>query len=93
MKNNLWILSILFCIFVGCSSEYHILNIETTPSGANILFDGKSQSDTPCVIKIPYDGQSHYIFITKNGYEKVRKILQDNMYPSDFNIVLTPNSK
>ncbi len=81
-----------FVVFEGCSSNHKIIRVQTQPSGASVLYDGETQSDTPCNIRVPYDNSDHYIFVQKANYRKVRKILRNNDYPDEINLELASSS-
>ncbi len=69
-------------MFMGCSSKkIHSMQIVTNPSGASVLFDGKSYSNTPTMVAVPQDGMDHYLFLNKEGCQEARKVFRNNKYP------------
>lgn len=89
----IWIIFLIiffFVAFTGCSTtKLHIIKINSDPTGAKVVFDGKSQSDTPVRVTVEADGKAHWLFVTKNGCDEVRKVFRHNRYPGHVNITLT----
>ncbi len=80
----------LFAVFIGCSSmKFHTIRINSDPTGARVVFDGKSQSDTPARVTVKADGKAHWLFVTKSGCNEVRRVFRDNQYPSLVTLTLT----
>ncbi len=75
---------------IGCSNICTI-HVITIPPGANVTFDGKTQSDSPCTVTFEENEDidvAHYLYITKAGYHNVRKIFKQSDYPSRVTITL-----
>jgi len=76
--------------FTGCSTtKLHTIKINSDPTGAKVVFDGKSQSDTPVRVTVEADGKAHWLFVTKSGCDEVRKVFRSNQYPGHVNITLS----
>ncbi len=79
----------VFLIFTGCGSKkISSIQVVTNPSGASVLFDGKSYSNTPTVVDVPKDGMDHYLFLKKEGCEEARKVFRNNQYPPSVVVTL-----
>jgi len=78
----------LLMLTTGCGTKYHTLKITTDPTGADVVFDGKTQSNTPTAVAMPKDGRDHYLFIGKTGCEEIRKVFSRNAYPQSLDLVL-----
>ncbi len=83
---GLIITAVLF--FVGCGSKMHTIKVDSMPSGAKVVLDGKSQSDTPSDITVKKDDKTHYLFIHKDGCEEYSTILKNNKYPKQLSAKL-----
>ena len=79
---------LLLLATTGCGTKYHTLKLTSEPSGAEVIFDGKTQSNTPTVISVPKDKRDHYLFVGKTGCEEIRKVFRQNEYPQSLNLLL-----
>lgn len=70
-------------LFIGCGSKMHTIKVDSMPSGAKMVLDGKSMSDTPGTITVKKDGKKHYLFLRKDGCEEFAKVLKANQYPEE----------
>lgn len=70
-------------LLIGCGSKMHTIKVDSMPSGAKMVLDGKSLSDTPGNITVKKDGKKHYLFIRKNGCEEFGKVFKANQYPKE----------
>ncbi len=83
------LLVLLLLLFTtGCGTKYHTLKLTSDPSGAEVIFDGKTQSNTPTAISVPKDKRDHYLFVGKEGCEEIRKVFRQNEYPESLNLLL-----
>ena len=87
---TIFLTAALFVAFAGCSStKLHTIRINSDPTGARVVFDGKSQSDTPARVSVKADGKAHWLFVTKSGCDEVRRVFRDNQYPRLVTITLS----
>ncbi len=71
-----------FFFLTGCAGM-HTIKLDTNPTGAKVILDGKSQSDTPSRISVKKDGKAHYLFLKKTGCRELRRIFRNNDYPKE----------
>jgi PEGA domain len=90
-----WIFTLIcgcvMAFLIGCASpaKTHIVKIQTMPPDAEVIVDGASSNTTPTEVVLPLDGKDHYLFITKEGCDEVRKVLNHDHYPD--NLILHLN--
>lgn len=78
-------------VAVACSSNLCKVDVITIPPGASVTLDGKSQSDSPCTVTFEKNEDidvTHYLYITKPGYQNVRKIFKQSDYTSTIEVIL-----
>ncbi len=67
-------------LMFGCAGR-RTIKVNSNPSGANVVFDGKTYSNTPSKINVKKDGRDHYLFLNKKGCAEARKVFRNNEYP------------
>ena len=85
-----WIALGLLGFLAGCGTKQEMqkVSIMTLPPEAVVTLDGASGNVTPTEVMIPLDGKDHYIFITKEGCDEVRKVLTHDQYPEKLEVHL-----
>lgn len=99
------VLLYLFLFISGCSTWHQNVQIETTPTGADIEVDGKDVGQSPVSVPLLVDKpgctdaeRRHIIRVKKQGYHEQTQILMSDSYwwsnpkpfPNKLNLKLAP---